>query len=51
MKYFFIILLISSVWMAFEMWRAPLMEETEDGGLRTIRPERKLSDLFRKKKK
>jgi hypothetical protein len=26
------------------------MEETEDGGLRTIRTTKKLSDLFKKKK-
>ena len=47
---FGIILVVVSLWMAFEIWRAPLMEETEDGGLRTIRPTMKLSDLFKKKK-
>ena len=47
---FGIILVISSLWMAFEIWRAPLMEETEDGGLRTIRPAKKFSDLFKKSK-
>ncbi len=47
---FGIILVVVSLWMAFEVWRAPLMEEREDGGLRTIRPAKKLSDLFKKKK-
>ena len=35
-----IILVVVTLWMAYEIWRAPLMEETEDGGLRTIRPTR-----------
>lgn len=47
---FGIILLVSSLWIAYEIWRAPMMEETKDGGLRTIRPTKKLSDLFKKKK-
>ncbi len=47
---FGIILVVSSLWMAFEIWRAPLMEETDDGRLITKRPARKLSDLFKKKK-
>jgi hypothetical protein len=47
---FGITLVLSSLWMAYEIWRAPLMEETEDGGLRTIRPTKKLRDLFKKKK-
>lgn len=47
---FGIILVVSSVWIAYEVWRAPMMEETEDGELRTIRPTKKLSDLFKKKK-
>ncbi|NDF60996.1 MAG: hypothetical protein EB100_07935 [Crocinitomicaceae bacterium] len=40
---------LSLIWIGFEMWRAPLMEETPNG-LRTIRPGKKLSDLFKKKK-
>lgn len=50
MKILLIVILLLFVWIAFEMWRAPLMEETEDGGLRTIRPAKKLSDLFKKTK-
>ena len=47
---FGIILVVSSLWMAFEIWRAPLMEELEDGSLITKKPAKKLSDLFKKKK-
>ena len=50
MKYVGLILLITSIWMAYEIWRAPLMEETDDGRLITKRPARKLSDLWRKQK-
>lgn len=38
------------IWIVYEMWRAPLMEETDDGKLITKRPARKLSDLFKKNK-
>lgn len=51
MKLFLIIMFVLWVWLSFEFWRAPLMEETEDGGLRTIRPAKKLSDLFKSKSK
>jgi hypothetical protein len=47
---FGIILVVTSLWMAFEVWRAPLMEETDDGRLITKRPEKKFSDLFKKRK-
>lgn len=50
MKILLIVILLLFVWIAFEMWRAPMMEETEDGGLRTIRPAKKLSDLFKRNK-
>jgi hypothetical protein len=39
------------LWMVYEIWRAPLMQETEDGKLITKRPTRKLKDLFKKNKK
>jgi hypothetical protein len=38
------------IWIFYEAWRAPLMRENEDGTYTTIRPEKKLSDLFKKKK-
>lgn len=50
MKIIIIIFIITSLWMAYEVWRAPLMEETDDGRLITKRPTRKLSDLWRKQK-
>lgn len=50
MKYIGIVLIITSLWMAYEVWRAPLMEETDDGRLITKRPAKKLSDLWRKQK-
>jgi len=48
MKILGIILFIIVIWMAYEIWRAPLMEETEDGRWITKRPKKKLSDLFKK---
>ena len=49
MKIVGIIFFIVGIWMGYEIWRAPLMEETEDGRLITKRPTKKLSDLFKKK--
>lgn len=37
-------------WLAYEIWRAPLMEETEDGKLITKRPAKTFRDLFKRKK-
>ena len=48
MKILGIICFIVVIWMVYEIWRAPLMEETNDGKLITKRPTRKLSDLWRK---
>lgn len=39
-----------TLWVVYEFWRAPMMEEIEDGSLRTIRPAKKFSDLFKKRK-
>jgi hypothetical protein len=50
MKYIIIVAVLTTLWMAYEIWRAPLMEETDDGRLITKRPTRKLSDLWRKQK-
>ena len=49
MEYIAIGLIGIGLWMAYEIWRAPLMEETEDGRLVTKRPTKKISDLFKKK--
>lgn len=48
MLYIGIIMTFTSLWIAYEIWRAPLMEEKDDGKLVTKRPTRKLSDLWRK---
>ena len=50
MIYIGIIFVIVWVWIAFELWRAPLIQETDDGKVITKRPARKLSDLFKRKK-
>jgi hypothetical protein len=46
------ILIIGSIlWMAFEMWKAPLLRENPDGSWTTIRKEKKIMDFFKKKNK
>lgn len=49
MTYIGISFILVAIWIAFEIWRAPLMEEKEDGTLVTKRPTKKLSDLFKEK--
>ena len=51
MKWLGIIMLLVVVWMAYEIWRAPLIEEKEDGRMVVKKPTKKLSDLFKKKNK
>jgi len=51
MKILGVIFILVFIWMVYELWRAPLMEETDDGRLITKRPTRKFSDLFKKNKK
>lgn len=36
------------IWMCFEFWRAPYMDEKTG---KILKPAKKLSDLFKKKKK
>jgi hypothetical protein len=36
------------IWLSFEFWRAPMMDENTG---RILKPGKKLSDLFKKKKK
>ncbi len=50
MKYIIIIAILITLWMIYEIWRAPLMEETEDGRMTTKRPTKKLTDLWQKQK-
>jgi len=51
MKILGIVIFIFGLWIGYEIWRAPLMQETDDGRLITKRPTKKLSDLFKKKQK
>ena len=38
-------------WMAYEIWRAPLLEMDDDGNWIVKKETKKLSDLFKKKTK
>jgi hypothetical protein len=40
---------ITTIWIGYEIWRAPMMRENEDGTWTTIKPTKRLSDLFKKK--
>jgi len=39
------------IWIAYEIWRAPLLEMDDSGNWIVKRPTKKLSDLFKKKTK
>lgn len=39
------------IWIAFEMWKAPLLKENSDGSWTTIRESKKIMDFFKKKNK
>ena len=45
MIYFIIGFLSSVIWIAYEMWTAPLGEETEQG-FKVIKPGKKIKDIF-----
>jgi hypothetical protein len=47
MIYLGLIFIIISVWFAFEIWRAPLVDENEN----IIIPAKQLKDLFKRKTK
>jgi len=44
-----VVVLSIVIWMAYEVWRAPLMEEDEKGNLHVKRPTKRLRDLFKRK--
>jgi hypothetical protein len=44
-----LISIIFWIWIIYEVWRAPMLKENEDGTYTTIVPEKKLKDLFKKK--
>jgi len=48
MIYILIGFLSSVIWIGFEMWRAPMGEENENG-YKELRPPKKIKDLFKKK--
>jgi hypothetical protein len=50
MKEFILLFIVVWIWVGYEIWRAPLIEETEDGKLITKRRTKKLSDLCRKRR-
>ena len=49
MWYLIIGLVLSTLWIAYEMWSAPLGEETKDG-FKIIKPGKKFRDLWRKQR-
>ncbi len=46
-----IIILIAWIWICFEMWKAPLLEQNPDGSYTTIKESKKIMDFFKKKNK
>jgi hypothetical protein len=51
MIYLGIVMMCSGIWIAFEIWKSPLLKENPDGSWTTIRKEKKIMDFFKKKNK
>lgn len=51
MIYFAIGLIGTGLWLAYEIWKAPFLDEKPDGSYTTIQKEKKIIDLFKKKNK
>ena len=51
MIYLIIGIIVAILWIAFEMWKAPLLRENPDGSWTTIQKEKKIMDFFKKKTK
>ena len=51
MIYLVIICIGLVLWIAFEMWKAPLLKENPDGSYTTIEESKKIMDFFKKKTK
>jgi hypothetical protein len=49
MEYIVIGIVGTFLWMAFEMWKAPLLRENTDGSWTTIKDSKKIMDFFKKK--
>lgn len=43
------ILVLVSLWILFEIWRAPHYKQEIDGTYKEVKPMKKISDLFKKK--
>lgn len=50
-EYIAIGLIGTVLWMAYEIWKAPLLKENSDGSYSTIRKSKKIMDFFKKKNK
>ena len=50
-QYIAIGLIGTGLWMAYEIWKAPLLKENPDGSYTTIEESKKIMDLFNKKTK
>ena len=46
-----IFMILSGLWIAFQIWKAPLLRENPDGSWTTIEESKKIMDLFKKKNK
>ena len=46
-----IMMILGTLWMCFEIWKAPLLKENPDGSWTTIKESKKIMDLFKKKNK
>jgi hypothetical protein len=51
MIYLGICMMCSGIWIAFQIWKAPLLRENPDGSYTTIKESKKIMDLFKKKTK
>ena len=47
MKYVLIGFVFSMIWIAYEMWRAPMMDESTG---KVLKPTKKLKDLWQKRR-
>lgn len=50
-EYIAIGLIGTGLWMAYEIWKAPLLKENLDGSYTTIKKPKKIMDFFKKKTK
>ena len=41
----------TGLWMAYEIWKAPLLKENPDGSYTTIEESKEIMDFFKKKTK